>query len=661
MRPFLALTLFGTTFLPAEWKLVWSDEFEGSGELDQSKWNFESFEPGANNNELQKYTHNRLENCRCENGILILEGRRDWWYDEGQDNTYEYTSARIQTAGKFNIKYGRIEMRALMPHANGAWPAFWMMPNYGLYGGWPDSGEIDILEYVGWDNDKAHVNAHTKDRNFLLGTNYGWSGHVGGLEDSYHTYAVEWWHDRIDFYIDGIWRYGFSNEDDGFENWPFNSEFFIILNHAIGGWGGVMGIDTGAYDTHEDNYGVGYFIDYVRAYKWDWPTHTIPAHVEAEHYHGYSGDVREEKATDIGDGWNVGYIDTGDYLQYRFNIPENGTYQISYRVASDHDKGILTLGKSGTDIQQTPIPDTGGWQSWQTITEEVSLEQGVQTLDLYATQGGWNLNHFKISTPPPSLYFEAEYYDHQWGTQEEPTTDTGGGLNIGYIDDRDWMSYDLEIPIAGTYRVTYRVASINSTGIVTLGRDGNDLAQTPVPNTGDWQNWQTIADTVDLEAGQQSLTVYATQGGWNINWWSLEFLPTDFDNWEAAYDLTGTGPYADSDNDGRTNRTEYLFGTDPTSAQETRAPSASRTASGYPTFTYSRRLTPHEATYQIETSPDLTIWTPCLRSDNAFSPHTYTLQDDTGGHSDGSQTLTIRYNQPTTRAPLFFRLKALAP
>ncbi|MDB4275746.1 glycoside hydrolase family 16 protein, partial [Akkermansiaceae bacterium] len=107
-----ACLLLSASISSAEWNMVWSDEFEGNGELDQAKWNFEAFEPGANNNELQKYTWNRTENCRRENGVLILEGRRDWWWDEGNQKTYEYTSARIQTAGKFSIKYGKIEMRA---------------------------------------------------------------------------------------------------------------------------------------------------------------------------------------------------------------------------------------------------------------------------------------------------------------------------------------------------------------------------------------------------------------------------------------------------------------------------------------------------------------------------------------------------------------------
>ncbi|MEM9079422.1 MAG: carbohydrate-binding protein [Verrucomicrobiota bacterium] len=651
----------------AEWELVWNDEFDGSGPLDQSKWNFETFEPGANNNELQKYTFNRPENCRRENGILILEGRRDWWFDSGNGNTYEYTSARIQTAGKFNIKYGKIEVRALMPWANGAWPAFWMMPQHGLYGGWPNSGEIDILEYVGWDNDIAHVNAHTQDHNFLLGTNYGWSGYIGNLENSYHTYAVEWWHDRINFFIDGVYRYGFDNEGTGPGQWPFNSEFFIILNHAIGGdWGGVMGIDTNAYDTTGDNYGVGYFIDYVRAYKWNWPDHDIPAHVEAEHYEGYNGDIREEKSTDLGEGWSVGYIDTGDFMKYTFNIPVTGWYQVDYRIASDGGGGVLTLGKDGTDIQQTPIPDTNGWQNWQTITDTVWLEAGTQTFDIYATAGGWNLNHFKIHNAAPATHYEAEYYESSFGVQAEQTSDNTGGLNLGFIDEGDYMTYLVDVPTAGTHQISYRLASLNGGGILTLGKDGNDIKQTPVPATGDWQNWQTITDTVVLEEGTQYLTLFATIGGWNINWWRLEPNLTDYETWEAHYQISGSGPTANNDSDNKNNAHEYFFGTNPTSSSHNpdRLPTAafhSTSHNTYPQLTFTRRLNATNVTYTIETSQNLTHWDPCLHQDNANTAHTYTLLSESDDLGDGSQSVTLHYNQNLSQlppGPFFFRIRA---
>ncbi|MEM0898141.1 MAG: carbohydrate-binding protein [Verrucomicrobiota bacterium] len=667
----LALTFLSLfpTISQAEWTMIWNDEFDGDGPIDQTKWNFESFEPGANNNELQKYTHNRIENCRRQNGILILEGRRDWWYDAGNGNTYEYTSARIQTAGKFNTKYGKIEMRAQLPWANGAWPAFWMMPQHSLYGGWPDSGEIDIMEYVGWDNDIAHVNAHTKDRNFLLGTNYGWSGWVANQETAYHTYTVEWWYDRMDFYIDGIWRYGFTNEDTGWGDWPFNSEFFIILNHAIGGdWGGLQGIDTGAYDVAGDNFGVGYFVDWVRAYKWDWPDHDIPAHVEAEHYEDYNGDIREQKCTDVGGGWNVGFIDDVEYMQYKFNIPASGWYQVDYRVASDTGGGILTLGRGGTDIRQTPVPDTGGWQNWITLSEVVWLEAGSQTLDIYATIGGWNINHFKIHAAPPATHIEAEYYSSMSGMMEENSEDTGGGISLGYVSSGDWVNFPVDIPVSGPYEISYRTASQDGGGTITLGKNGTDIQQTAAPNTGGWKNWATITDTADLEKGQQTLTLFATTGGWNLNWWRYELIDPAFSTWADHHNIVGSGRTGNDDHDPRPNEYEFLFGLNPNSAIENpdRIPHVEVHTSlpggeTYPAFTFTKRLHPDDATYTVESSTSLNDWTPCLRDDDGTAPHTYTQLSSSPDHGDGSHTITIRYNQSfdeMTSGNLYFRLFA---
>ena len=667
--PWFGLVVLSGVFLMTEslsagWVQVWGDEFDGSGAIDASKWNFETFEPGANNNELQKYTGNRLENCRRENGVLVIEGRRDWWREEGSQTNYEYTSARIQTAGKFSMKYGKIEMRALMPWANGGWPAFWMMPQKGLYGGWPDSGEIDILEYVGWENDVAHVNAHTKDYNFLLGTNYGWSGRVEGMESSYHTYTIEWWYDRIDYYIDGVWRFGFANEDVGPGQWPFNTDFFLILNHAIGGdWGGLQGIDTDAYDTAGDNYGVGYFVDWVRAYQWEMPEHEIPAHVEAELYQGYGGDIREEKCEDLGAGWHVGFIDSGDYMQYTLRIPAAGWYQVDYRVASNSRRSLLTLGKGGVDIQSTVIPNTGGWQNWQTVRDLVWLEAGTQTFDIYATIGGWNLNHFKISAAPPSLKIEAEYYRSMSGVEAEETEDVGGGLNIGFIETGDSMSYEVEVPETGNYTLTYRLASISSQGIITLRGNGLSLQETSVLATGGWQNWRTVRDVVFLEKGGQTLTLQADGGGWNLNWWGLEQESPDYNKWALAYGRAAYEERADSDDDGRTNWAEYAFGTDPLSKEEN--PHRLHHAGmhleqgTFPSFTYTRRQDLSHLRYSLETSEDLRSWMTCLREDGGDEANTYTMKSQSADLGDGSQRLTLFYNRDISQIAsgrLFFRV-----
>jgi hypothetical protein len=219
--------------------------------------------------------------------------------------------------------------------------------------------------------------------------------------------------------------------------------------------------------------------------------------------------------------------------------------------------------------------------------------------------------------------------------------------------------------VAGTYELTYRVASEVDGGIITLGKDGVDLSQTSAPNTGGWTNWTTITDTVALDQGPQTLTLFATSGGWNINWWRYELLDPNYAVWEASHNITGSGRSNDHDRDGWTNEAEYYFGLDPTSGQENpmRIPHGGyhTTASGhFPSFTYSRRTNTPEVTYVIEISDDLNDWTPITRVDGGSELYTYTLASESGDHGDGTQTVTIHYNVALSDSDrkLFIRLIA---
>ena len=123
--------------------------------------------------------------------------------------------------------------------------------------------------------------------------------------------------------------------------------------------------------------------------------------------------------------------------------------------------------------------------------------------------------------PTVGQRIEAEHFNAHAGVRMETTTDAGGGFNASHIDSNDWMAYPINIPSAGWYTVRYRVSSPNSTGQLVLSRNATDLVVNTVPNTGGWQNWTTISNSVYLEAGQQTLSIYVRNGGWNINWWSL--------------------------------------------------------------------------------------------------------------------------------------------
>lgn len=238
-------------------KLVFADEFEKDGLPDPEKWGYEK--GYIRNNEKQYYTVGRLENARVKDGCLVITARKDDFQDG--DKTYPITSASVTSRSKAAWKYGRIEVKAKVPRSLGTWPAVWMLPNHREYGGWPRGGEIDILEHVGYDPDKVHFNAHTGKYNHTKGTGKGTSVNLKNPEKEFHIYAVEWFEDRIDWYLDDKKVFTFANENSGVDAWPFDKPFYVIVNLAFGGaWGGAKGVDENALPQE-------YFIDYVRVFQ----------------------------------------------------------------------------------------------------------------------------------------------------------------------------------------------------------------------------------------------------------------------------------------------------------------------------------------------------------------------------------------------------------
>lgn len=234
--------------------LVWSDEFEYSGLPAANKWTCEEGGHGWGNNELQYYTLNRTQNARVENGLLIIEALKENY------NGREYTSARLITTGKGDWLYGRFEIRAKVPGGRGTWPAIWLLPTDWAYGNWPASGEIDIMEHVGYDPTHIFGTAHTQVYNSPMGTQKGSSVTGSDWESDFHVYAIEWSATKIDFIVDDTKYYTFNNEG-GWEKWPFDKRFHMILNVAVGGsWGGAQGVDPSIFPRRME-------IDYVRVYQ----------------------------------------------------------------------------------------------------------------------------------------------------------------------------------------------------------------------------------------------------------------------------------------------------------------------------------------------------------------------------------------------------------
>jgi beta-glucanase (GH16 family) len=253
MKVFIAfLTLISVaTQLKAQCpNLVWSDEFDGTT-LNLSKWSYQVGGNGWGNNELQNYTD---RNAEVSNGTLKIIAKAESF------QTNNYTSARIRSLGKGDFKYGRMEARMKMPVGKGLWPAFWMMPTDNVYGGWPQSGEIDITEYLGQQPATIYGTLHYgRAWPNNSSTSQSFSTQGDKLNNDFHTYAIEWTATSIKWFIDG---YLFSTKTPanlGSLPWIFTERFHFILNMAVGGkWPGSPNNTTIFPQTFE--------IDYVRVY-----------------------------------------------------------------------------------------------------------------------------------------------------------------------------------------------------------------------------------------------------------------------------------------------------------------------------------------------------------------------------------------------------------
>lgn len=275
--------------------------------------------------------------------------------------------------------------------------------------------------------------------------------------------------------------------------------------------------------------------------------------VQAESYVAMSG-VQTENTSDTGGGLNVGWTDAGDWMSYTVNLPTTGKYKVSFRVASPGGGGSFRLEKAGggTVYGTVNAIATGGWQNWQTATQEMTLPAGQQAIGFAVINGGFNINWIKFepvitssssssssslvsssvsssisstSSCAFSTVLQAENYQSMVGVQTEATTDVGGGLNVGWIDSGDWVSYStVNLPFSGAYKVSYRVASLNGNGVIRLEQSLlSSVYSTTVTATGGWQNWVTVTqDVTTLAGGPQTLKFVASTGGFNLNWIKIE-------------------------------------------------------------------------------------------------------------------------------------------
>jgi len=235
---------------------AWSDEFDVNGLPNNKIWGYDVGGGGWGNNELQNYTANDADNARVENGKLIVTAIKE------VSGTRQYSSARLVTKGKKDMKYGRLEIKAKIPAGLGSWPALWMLASQTTYGStfWPDQGEIDIMEHVGYDPAVVHASVHTNIFNHVLGTQKTAKTTVPTFNSEFHVYRMDWTPDEIKAFIDDKEFFAFKRQGVLWQEWPFNQPQHLLVNIAVGGnWGGVKGVDDKIFPISME-------LDYVRYY-----------------------------------------------------------------------------------------------------------------------------------------------------------------------------------------------------------------------------------------------------------------------------------------------------------------------------------------------------------------------------------------------------------
>ncbi len=499
----------------SSWELIWNDEFDYTGLPDSSLWSYDVGGHGWGNGEDQYYTENREENARVDGDHLVIEARKEDWSGRS------YTSARLVSKYKGDWTYGRIEVRAQLPSGRGTWPAIWMLPTDSHYGngGWPDTGEIDIMEHVGFDQDLIHATIHTDAYNHMINTQRGGSKRVSGVSDNFHIYAVEWSPRKMVFSVDGdeFWTYskGLSN----WQGWPFDLDFHLIMNIAIGGaWGGVQGIDDSIFPQQM-------LVDHVRVYRYiDFPQVTLAAPATLE-----AGETAVITGTSVDPDGRILRVNLyqGDGL---LETITGGASEWSWS-ASNVSEGCYKLRAEATD--------DGGWTS---STDTQPLTVGNSCTDNAP---------YLMSPHPIQDRIEAEYFDLggpgvayrdisptnegggirlDEGVDVFPTTD-GIGYHIGNTARREWVTYTVHVDQAGIYDLQVRLASQATQVSFSLEFDGVDKIgvfthQSP---SDDFRTVRVITeDGIELDEGTQVMKLQFYSGVPKVNWLKFRLRsPTD--------------------------------------------------------------------------------------------------------------------------------------
>ena len=498
---------FDSTAQP--WELVWQDEFDYVGLPDASKWGYDVGGHGWGNGELQYYTENRSQNARVDGDHLIIETHKETSSAFGDRS---YTSARLVSRGKGDWTYGRVEVRANLPKGRGTWPAIWMLPserNYGN-GGWPDNGEIDIVEHVGHQPNVVHSTVHNRRYNHLSGSSLGNSRFVADATDAFHIYSVEWTPRRLDFFVDDIKIFTYYNDTHGWSTWPYDKPFHLIMNIAIGGsWGGQQGVDDSIFPQQM-------LIDYVRVYEYaGLPEVSFQAPSALEP--GADLQVTAVASDPDGSIYRVQFLQDDGVIESVNSEP----YEITI---SNAQAGCYSL--------YTRVVDSDGWS----VTEG---PQHVQVGDTCGQQAPYLIAPHAIPG-----YIENEHYDLGGagvGYLDLTSQNTGGGfrddegVDVEYSTDRDgfdiagitrreWLEYTVDVEQGGEYALEARVYVSGSPASFRLEFDGVDQTGR-VTYSNPSALWVSVRRTgIYLNEGVQRMRMVMESTNFRINWLRFTLL-----------------------------------------------------------------------------------------------------------------------------------------
>ena len=492
------LAVFGTRSARAQtWELVWSDEFDYTGLPDPARWGYDIGGHGWGNQESQYYTSNREKNARVDGTNLIIEAHLESY---GGSN---YTSARLVTKNKGDWAYGRIQVRAQLPSGRGTWPAIWLLPTQNPYGNgsWPDNGEIDIMEHVGYDPGRIYHTIHTDKYNHLQNNSQGGNTFIADAETAFHDYQLDWTPTRLEFSVDSTVNFVYHNEQEGWTSWPFDHPFHLLLNIAIGGsWGGQQGIDDSIFPQQM-------LVDYVRVFRYLEPPQvslTLPQTLAP-------GETLDLSVTATDSDGTVERVEIrhDEVALARFTAPP---YELSIE---DVQEGCYPLSAYAVDDR--------GWTSHSDTTVFKvgnQCEQASYLVGPHAIPGTIEAEHYDIGGQ------DVAYYDHTTNNlgdgirQSEGVdiyhTDDGDGYHVR-ADDGEWLEYTARVTQSGYYSFFVRMEPWGTRAAVKLLVDGQEVAaldeiRTPL-------TWGYVfQQDIPLTEGVKKMRLEVDVDFFNINW-----------------------------------------------------------------------------------------------------------------------------------------------